>query len=253
MELTELLSRMALELQAAESADETAETISQYARIVVRSDDAGLLLLHGRNRIETPTGTSPDVDRAHQLQAELGEGPCLEAVLAGGDHTYVVNDTEDDPRWSKWGHRAAELGYYSVISSSLETWDRRIGSLNVYSRTRDAFGEDDVETTRWLAAHASVALAAVTERAHLHRALSSRTMIGQAEGILMQAYGIDEKRALAFLKRLSQDRNVKLVSIAQEIIDQRGQLGSRNGRDRDEAGRQHDEGDRPITEVGAPV
>ena len=42
-------------------------------------------------------------------------------------------------------------------------------------------------------------------------ALQSRTVIGQAEGILMERLGVDSDQALAYLKRISSHTNTKLV------------------------------------------
>ena len=225
MDLIELLSNMALELQDAETPAATAETISQYGRVAVDGDEAGILLVRGKGRIDTPAGTGSIVDTAHQLQAKYDEGPCLDAVK-GGDDTYLVRNAAEDPRWPKWGPAAADLGFFSVIGASLETRARRIGSLNIYAHRRDAFSEGDAGTVKWLATHASVAMATADEQAGLRTALGNRTLIGQAEGILMHALGIDENQAFAYMQRLSQNANVKLTKIAEQIIEGRDRIGS---------------------------
>lgn len=225
MNFIELLSNMALELQDAETPAATADTISQYGRIAVDADEAGILLVHGKGRIETPAATGSVVDRAHQLQGKYNEGPCLDAVK-GGDDTYLVTNTAEDPRWPNWGPAAADLGYFSVIGASLETRSRRIGSLNLYAHRPNAFTKGEAETVKWLATHASVAMAAASEQASLRTALESRTSIGQAEGILMNAFGIDQHQAFAYLQRLSQDANVKLAKIAEQIIENGDSIGS---------------------------
>ncbi len=196
MNLIELLSNMALELQDAETPSATAETISQYGRIAVDADEAGILLVQAKGRLETPAATGTVVDDAHQLQAEFDEGPCLDAIK-GGDDTYLVTNTAADPRWPRWGPAAADLGFLSVIGASLETRARRIGSLNLYAHRPDAFTKSDAETVKWLATHASVAMAAADEKAGLRTALGNRTLIGQAEGVLMRALGINEDQAFA--------------------------------------------------------
>jgi transcriptional regulator with GAF, ATPase, and Fis domain len=236
MNLIELLSNMALELQDAETPSATAETISQYGRIAVDADEAGILLVQAKGRLETPAATGTVVDDAHQLQAEFDEGPCLDAIK-GGDDTYLVTNTAADPRWPRWGPAAADLGFLSVIGASLETRARRIGSLNLYAHRPDAFTKSDAETVKWLATHASVAMAAADEKAGLRTALGNRTLIGQAEGVLMRALGINEDQAFAYLQRLSQHHNVKLAKIAEQIIEKRDSIGDRGSQpDRDDLG-----------------
>jgi len=60
------------------------------------------------------------------------------------------------------------------------------------------------------------------EIAHLRVAVASRTVIGQAQGVLMERYGLGPDEAFAVLRRYSQDRNIKLVDIAREIVERRG-------------------------------
>lgn len=224
MDLHKLLAQMAVNLVDAASTEDTIETISYYARSAVNSDDAGVMLVHARGLIETPTATSEDVEKAHQLQAEYSEGPCL-AALEGGDAIYVVSNTLDDDRWPNWGKAAAALGYFSVISASLNTGTRRIGSLNAYSRSVDAFDEVDVEVVGLLADHATAAIAAAKTHEDLRKALDTRTLIGQAQGILMAAYDIDAMTAFGYMRRLSQDQNHKLFKVAESIVQNRQTIG----------------------------
>jgi len=220
MHLNQLLARMAVQLADAASTEDAIETVVHYARSAVNADDAGVLLVHGRGRVETPAATSKEVDQAHQLQAEYGEGPCLDSAK-GGDAIYKVDNTLADPRWPRWGKAAAEMGYFSVVSASLQTKTRALGSLNVYSRSIDAYDDADVDVLGLLADHATAAIAGATVQENLRRALDSRTIIGQAQGILMSTYDIDAATAFSYLRRLSQDHNQKLVGLARSIIEGR--------------------------------
>ena len=53
---------------------------------------------------------------------------------------------------------------------------------------------------------------------HLMEALESRTVIGEAVGIMMERYGLDADTALGALKRVSQQRNVKVRDLAAELV-----------------------------------
>jgi AmiR/NasT family two-component response regulator len=55
----------------------------------------------------------------------------------------------------------------------------------------------------------------------LTAALLTRKVIGQAIGILMERFGLDEDRAFAYLVRVSSRSNVKLRDVAKEIVDRR--------------------------------
>lgn len=69
---------------------------------------------------------------------------------------------------------------------------------------------------------------AAVERVHrleadvagLREALAGRTVIGQAQGLLMARYDLTVDSAFATLVRLSQERNVKLRDVAAAIVDE---------------------------------
>jgi len=52
----------------------------------------------------------------------------------------------------------------------------------------------------------------------LSAALHTRTDIGTAVGMLMERYRIDRNQAFGFLTRTSQNRNIKVRTLAQQLI-----------------------------------
>ncbi len=212
---------MALDLHAEPTAERTVDRIAEYAKAGMGCDDAGILMAHSRRRVETAAATSARARRAHELQTELDEGPCLDA-LADGEAHYLVAETASDERWPRWGKMVAEeLGYHSSISIRLETKTRRYGSLNLYSSTPAMFGIDDVAVASIFARHASIALASSQETDGLQRAMDARKVIGIAMGILMERYAIEPDRAFDVLQRYSQAHNIKLREVAQQVADRR--------------------------------
>jgi GAF domain-containing protein len=223
MDIRHLVSSMALEIHGVDSPAEAIDRVAHYARVAVDANDSGIMLVRARGKVETPAGTSDNITKAHALQAELDEGPCL-AAIRGGESTYVTGDATTDPRWPAWGPRVAELGYRSVVSVRLETNERQYGSLNAYSADVDAFSQQDVEVMELLGTHASVAIAASQKVDDLQTALDSRTSIGQAQGILMAVYDLDAEAAFQYMRRLSMHGNLRLVEIASQVIAQRHEL-----------------------------
>ena len=61
-----------------------------------------------------------------------------------------------------------------------------------------------------VAAHASVALAKVRSERDLWRAIDSRHLIGQAQGMLMERFKLSPEKSFAVLRRYSQQHNIKL-------------------------------------------
>ena len=68
-----------------------------------------------------------------------------------------------------------------------------------------------------IGAHASVVLAYARTEQNLWQAIDTRNLIGQAQGMLMQKYGITADKAFAVLRRYSQAQNTKLAVIAEEL------------------------------------
>jgi len=64
-------------------------------------------------------------------------------------------------------------------------------------------------------------MAADKERDELRRAIDGRHMIGMAQGILMERFKLDADQSFSVLRRYSQDRNVKLREVANQLVESR--------------------------------
>jgi GAF domain-containing protein len=200
----------------------TLHTINDWAIQAVDGTEAGILLMGGRRKSETVVSSSPRAIEAHELQINMGEGPCLDVLKVDQPSTFVVGDTESDRRFPRWGPEAARLGLKSVLSAVLQTSERRFGSLNVYSDRPHVFSREDAEVIEVFSRQAARAITAVEESVGLTRALDSRKLIGQAQGILMERFKLTEDRAMAYLMRVSQDQNRKLRDVARRVVEHRG-------------------------------
>ncbi len=69
--------------------------------------------------------------------------------------------------------------------------------------------------------HASVALATARNEDSLRQAIDARHVIGQAQGILMERFDLNADQAFSVLRRYSQDKNLKLRAVAEEMIASR--------------------------------
>lgn len=69
------------------------------------------------------------------------------------------------------------------------------------------------------ASHAAIALDKTMTVTSLTAALRSRQLIGEAVGIVMERHAIDEHAAFNYLVRVSQNSNVRLRDVAQNLVD----------------------------------
>jgi hypothetical protein len=183
----------------------------QYCSITVLRLDGSL---------STAAPTDEMLVRLDAEQYRLHEGPCYEAATHA-DHV-VSADLRADERFPRYGAAAVAEGIRSQIGIRLYETPRSNGALNLYSTNVGAFA--DSEALSGLFAHqAGQAVAYAYQIGNLGEAVRSRTVIGQAVGIVMERYRLNDERAFAFLQRLSSQRNVKVRLVAQEIIDASGQ------------------------------
>jgi len=213
--------RMAAAARELQDQHDTASTMKIAVALLVQNvegcEAAGVALVHGKRKIDTPAASDDLVVIGNQLQSEVGEGPCLDAIWE--HETVYVPDLATDVRWPHWGPRLVEAtGMRSVLSFRLFTVQDTLGALNMYASKANGFSEQDRTEGLALAAHIAIALAAAQRIEQLEAALDSRTVIAQASGILMERFDIDAVRAFALLTRLSSTQNVKLRDVAARMV-----------------------------------
>lgn len=184
-------------------------------------DSAAISILGARGRIDTAASSDTLADSAQAHQHDLGEGPSCEAVAARA--LLAVEDVAGDPRWPRWQSAAAQLGISSTVAVPLFT-DSLLGVVTFYRLRRRAWQQDDLRRADVAGAHVSVVVAHARMQHNLWRAIDGRTLIGQAQGVLMERYGLKPDQAFALLRRHSQQRNVKVATLAQQLVST-GTLG----------------------------
>lgn len=215
------LAAAAREMQDDDSPAEAMRRAVEVAtQIIPGCDAAGVCVVHRGDRIDTHATSSDALRQVDALQHELREGPCIDAL--GQVDLVLSHDLARDARWPVWGPRVTEeLGLFSIVSYRLFSSDANLGALNLYGTATSAFSDEDVHDGLALAAHVAVALAAAQEVEHLEKAISGRTVIGQATGILMERFDLSADRAFAVLSRLSQQKNVKIRQLSEQIVTTR--------------------------------
>jgi|SRR5215212_1068917 len=179
-------------------------------------DMVGISVIEG-GQIRTVAASNEILRQIDQWQFELGEGPCYDALR--NDETVTSNDLAHDDRWPVYGQRLAqETGIHSSVSYRLFTNGDSLGALNAYALAPSAFSHQDVAQGQALAAHAAAALASSLKEHQLQQALESRTVIGQATGMLMERFSLDADAAFGALRRISQNRNIKLHALAERLV-----------------------------------
>ncbi len=197
--------------------DDTLQTIVEVAcNSVPGFEHVGIATLEKRGEVETRAYTGDLVPSLDAAQYFLHEGPCS-AVLQG-EESVCVSSTRSEERWPLYSAQAREAGVRSQLAVKLYLDDDTLGGINFYSTVHDEVSRDAQALARLFGTHAAIALGHAQERETLTEGLETRRAIGQAIGILMERYTMDEDRAFAFLVRASSHANIKLRVVAQEIV-----------------------------------
>jgi GAF domain-containing protein len=215
----DVFARLATELHDSDGVENTVDAVVEFALRALSCSHAGVVFVARGGRPEIAAVTDPAVSTVYQFQIDGGDGPLMESLRDGV--IVHVRDAKLDPRWPRWSELVSELGIHSVLHLPLVVGDRTGGVLSVYSTSPGAFTDDDEAVAHILARHAAVAVATAREEESLAQAVDARKLIGQAMGILMERFDLDEDRAFEVLKRYSQDGNIKLREVAQQLVDTR--------------------------------
>jgi GAF domain-containing protein len=216
--LAEAMAEAARALNTPETLEEVLDRLARAACTAIPGVDYAGVSIARRTGIETMAATDPIVERADQLQYELGEGPCLDAMA--GHSVEVVPDMRVERRWPRFAPRAVELGVLSQLGIEIFRQGSTVGGLNLYASTAGALDDTTEHAAGIFAAHAAIALDKTLTVTSLTEALRSRQLIGEAVGILMERYAIDDDKAFRYLVRVSQNTNARLRDIAQTLVDE---------------------------------
>jgi GAF domain-containing protein len=206
-----------------EPLDAVLEVVCYNARDAIPHAEQVTVTVRDRRGFRTAAHTDERVKKADELQHELEEGPCVDASKE--NQTFEIEVMRLEERWPRYTPGAVEAGIGSSISLPLYGGGGTSGALNVYSPDEKAFDDEDRRVGAEFARRASVLLANVAAFAEkselteqLQDAIATREVIGKAIGILMEREGITDDAAFAMLRTASQNNNVKLRDIAEELF-----------------------------------
>ncbi|HET7900613.1 MAG TPA: GAF and ANTAR domain-containing protein, partial [Candidatus Nanopelagicales bacterium] len=224
--LTAMFADVALQLFGGEDLDEALpHLLALSVAAVPGCDRAAITVVEGGRPLHTVA--SDDVARELELEQWSGATGPAPAVLADGEDVSV-RALDDAARWPRLAAAATRLGVGAAASHCLmlrasDGWIP-VGTLTFYGAGTDAFDEDDLGALSLVGSYAAVAIALADQRADLdrreaalHRALSTRDVIGQAKGILMERRHLSAGDAFDVLRRTSQRLNRRLADVAEQL------------------------------------
>jgi GAF domain-containing protein len=198
--------------------------VEQAQQAVGPATAVSVTLLRRDGGAYTPSATADVARELDDAQYDSGRGPCLCTATAGVVSNVSLAD--ESAQWPEVAAAAGAAGVGSVLSIPLTVGDgRRLGALNVYSKSPLSFADAERRGATLFAHQAAVVLAnaisfsdAVRINDQLREALATRDLIGQAKGVLMERESCTPDEAFDILRRASQRTNHKLRDVAAEIV-----------------------------------
>jgi len=218
-DFTAALAKAARSINRPTTTEGTLTAIAQAAQSTVPGfDQVGISLMHSDGAIETMAYTGDLVPQLDSLQYDLKDGPCVSSLVE--EPVIVVDHLRSEQRWQKYIPEAIRMGVQAQMALRLYVDENgTIGGINLYSTETEEIDPQAPQIAELFAAQAAAALGHAQHAEQLNEALRTRQKIGEAIGILIERYKIDEQRAFNFLVRLSQNTNVKVRVVAEQVVD----------------------------------
>jgi hypothetical protein len=179
--------------------------------------------LRRNKRTLTVSGSSGKALHLDRIEQDLGHGPCLEALRTFTP--VLLADTRHDHRWPVYSRSLAAAGYCSVLGVPVDLGDAASAALNFFAPAAGLFNDEAVREAVVFADTAGHALrlalriiSAELLAKDLKAAMESRTDIDLACGMVMTQNQCTQEQAYQFLLMASNNRNMKVHTVAQEII-----------------------------------
>jgi hypothetical protein len=158
-----------------------------------------------------------------QVQYRLDDGPCVSAARA--QSLTVIDEMTADGRWPQLSRQALVEGVHQSMSVPMSV-DRKPGALNFYGDARPEFGSPAGRQRAALVTRTASLLLNPPRDEHeeislplLRRVMHERSLIAQAQGIVMAREGMDAETAFHTLALRSAREKRRLADIADEIVE----------------------------------
>lgn len=205
--------------------DDVSAVLERVVRSVINAvpncDHATITTLRG-GTVETAAGDTVPLLCYRDPPLDHDAGPTVDVLKCREPRR--IDDVTYERRWASFRIRMRCAGYASCLSLPLSTRRAPPAALTLYSRKPDAFRDTTHDIAMLLAVQASASMDNVRLYTdcrklidQLHLALASRTVIAQAQGLVMAQYRCTADDAITLLKTASQDTNRKLRVIAEEL------------------------------------
>jgi GAF domain-containing protein len=201
--------------------------IVTHATTLVPGCTGAGLTVRTREGEQTAAVTDDRVEACHAVQfRQHGAGPACEAMQFGEPRR--CDRLAEETRWPEFVAVAREQGFGSCLALPLPADRHAASALNLYAERPGVFAGTTFDVALLFAAQGGVALdnADLYRRSrewveHLHRTLTTRSVIERAKGVLMSRHEVSSEDAFDLLREQSQRSHQKLHDVARSLLRDR--------------------------------
>jgi hypothetical protein len=177
-----------------------------------------------RGDFVTPAATGAIALELDRVQYAVDDGPCVGAARLGRPQRF--DPTVDGERWPELSSVARRGGVRSLLSMPLLTAGTP-AALNLYARVESSYHSARALALAGVLARATSALLPDAETpvveglsaARVQRTIAERTLISQAQGVVMARDGLSSRLAYRKLAVRSATSSSALCDVAREVLD----------------------------------
>jgi GAF domain-containing protein len=223
-----VLAEFATLMVADNSVEAVLKRLGEYCSELLPVHGVGVLLRSPKGGMEVATANTEAGKIVEELEAELREGPCTDA-LESGEQVLVPDLDAAADRYPRFTPKALEAGVRSIHGLPLTIRSETIGSMDLVAlEPLDLTGEHlataqmlgDVTVSYLANARILAEKTALAEQ--LQQALDSRVLIEQAKGVFAERHKVTVNEAFETIRRYARSNQLKLRDVAGAII--RGDL-----------------------------
>jgi GAF domain-containing protein len=205
------------------SVEEALERVVTTADALFGVDGTALMLIDRDQALRNLAASDARAALLERLQAEHGEGPCVDAFE--DKEPVAAGDLATDDRWPSFGPAAAGGGLLAVLASPIPYSDHAVGVVAVFAGEAHQWAEAEreaivafTELVALLVLNAMQAAERGKLAGELQVALDSRVVIEQAKGVLVGRHGITTRQAFERLRRQARDQRRPLSEVARAVV-----------------------------------
>ncbi|MFD1492837.1 MULTISPECIES: GAF and ANTAR domain-containing protein [Microbacterium] len=171
---------------------------------------------------EIVSATDADAEKLDELQFDLGEGPCWDALRLGGPVAVPDLPVEGRRRWPAFAEAARKVPVASIFAFPLAVGSLRLGAVDLYAQERTELTPDQ--------SRQAAAMARVIGRQLLQEAVDtagatdtagsrySRRVVHQATGIVLAQLDVTAEEAGLVVQGHAFARNRPVSDVAADVV-----------------------------------